>query len=110
MLTVLLQHIEGNDRRIFWILIGTLAVVLFAYVYFLGSSVYSVISRKEAESESEQLVAKISLLESEYVKLDKAVSLELAHANGFIDIAVPHYISRENTGATFTLRTETELP
>lgn len=110
MYRALLQHIEGNDRRIFWILVATLAVVLFAYVYFLGSSVYSVITRKEAESESKQLIAKISILESEYVKLDKAVSLELAHANGFIDIAVPRYISREQTGSTFTLRNETESP
>lgn len=109
MLRALLQHIEGNDRRIFWILLALLGVVLFAYIYFLGASVYSVIARKEFERESAQLVAKISILESEYVQLDKAVSLELAHANGFVDIAVPRYISREDTGSTFTLRTETEL-
>ncbi len=106
MLKALITQLEGNDRRIFWILVFVFATVLSSYVYFLGSSVYSVIVRKESERESGQLAAKISILESRYVELDKAVSLELAHASGFVDITVPRYISRENNGETFTLRTE----
>ena len=104
--TAILQF-EEYDRKIFWGLSTLLLLAVFAYLYFLSISVYAVILRKSAESEAERLSAKVSLLESEYVKLDKRISLDLAHEQGFIDIAVPRYISRDASHDTFTLRDAT---
>ena len=101
--TAILQF-EEYDRKIFWSLSALLGLAVLAYLYFLSMSVYAVIERKSAESESESLSSKVSLLESEYVKLDKRITLELAHEQGFVDITVPRYISREGSHDTFTLR------
>ncbi len=104
--TAILQF-EEYDRRIFWSLSALLGLAVLAYLYFLSISVYAVIERKSAESEAESLSAKVSLLESEYVNLDKRITLELAHEQGFVDITVPRYISRDASHDTFTLRDAT---
>ena len=78
--------------------------MLVAYVYFLSISVYAVVTRRSAEKETTVLSAKISLLESQYVALDKRINLDLAHAQGFVDVTIPRYISHEGTHDTLTLR------
>jgi hypothetical protein len=104
MWRAMLAQFEVHDRRLFW---GVLSLVIFslvAYVYFLSVSIYGVIARKHAESEISVLSAKVSMLESRYAVLDKAINLELAHSRGFVDISVPKYISREVVRETLTLR------
>lgn len=105
----LIAQFEEYDRKIFWTLLSLIGVVVVAYLYYLSVSVYAVISRRTAEREVDKLTSKISLLESQYVMLDKKISLDMAHAQGFLDISVPRYISREASRDTFTLRGGIEL-
>ena len=100
----LTQHFEEYDRRIFWTVLWCTVFAIFLYIYFLGTSVYSVISRNQAEVVGANLTSRISQLESEYVLLDKKISLELAHNEGYVDVAVPRYVSRAQSHDTFTLR------
>ena len=104
MISVALQHFEEHDRRIFWILAALLGVVLAAYIYFLGISVYAVVERKSAEKEVGQMNAHISQLESTYVALDRQIDLVLAGELGFADVRVPQYVLRGGEKQTFTLR------
>jgi len=104
MFNIITQHFEENDRRIFWTVIWSIGLCVSLYIYFLGSSVYSVIARKQAETDISQLTSRISQLESEYVNLNKKISLELAHRSGFVDVTVPKYVSITSARDSFTLR------
>ena len=104
MWKTLVTQLEVNDRRIFWTIIVLIVCALFSYVYFLSLSVYGVIARKQAETQLTDLASKISTLESEYASLERNINLEFAYTRGFIDIAVPRYISRIPQGDTLTLR------
>ncbi len=104
MFKVLVAQFEEHDRQIFLAVLLLIFATLIAYFYFLSISVYGVIARKQAESTIADLSTHVSALESEYALLDKRINLELAHARGFVDIAVPRYISRESAPDTLTLR------
>ncbi len=109
MWRVLLSQFETHDRRLLWVVMSCIVLALSAYVYFLSTSIYGVIARKEAEAEITLLSAKVSALESHYAVLDKSINLELAHARGFVDISVPKYISRDEVRETLTLRNKEGL-
>ena len=104
MIKRLTHHFEENDRRIFWAVVWCTLFAVLLYIYFLGSSVYAVIARKQAEQGSAELLARISQLEAKYVVLDKGINLELAHREGFADVAVPRYVSTVENRSGFTLR------
>lgn len=106
MVKALVASFESNDRRIFWIAVGFLLFSLGLYVYFLSISVVSVVSRKSAQQQAVRLAASISMLESQYVALDKRIDLTLAHQLGFVDIDVPTYLSKNGDERSFSLRTE----
>ena len=105
MIRTMIAQFEEYDRKIFWMLLSLIGVASIAYAYFLSASVYAVIERRTAETTATRLAAKISVLESEYSALDRKISLDLAHAQGFIDVSVPRYISSRNVPETLTLRT-----
>ncbi len=105
MIKTVLSQFEEHDRRIFWGFIMLLVTSLAVYVYFLSMSVFAVIERKGAESYSNKINSHMSMLESEYVTLDKHIDLALAHERGFADISVPKYLSTVSPEKTFSLRT-----
>jgi hypothetical protein len=106
MIARLTTQFEEYDRKIFWVLLTCITIALFAYIFFLSLSVYAVIDRRTAEKNADALSAHISLLESQFVTLDRTVNLDRAHTAGFVDIGIPHYISRNATPPTLTLRGE----
>jgi hypothetical protein len=106
MIHAILLQFEEHDRRIFWVLALLLIACLSFYIYFLSVSVVSVIARKTAEQATVRLSADVSMLESEYVVLDRVINLSLAHERGFSDITAPRYISQNTEGGTLTLRDE----
>lgn len=106
MWQALKSQYEEHDRRIFWVVLLLIVCALFGYVYFLSTSVYGVIAREKAELQLSELLPQISQLESEYALLERNINLEFAYTRGFVDIAVPRYISRIPAGDTLTIRTE----
>jgi hypothetical protein len=106
MIKTLAAQFEEHDRRIFWTLSVLALVALASYLYFLSVSVFAVVSRRSAESEFRSLNARIAQLESTYASLDKEIDLALAHERGFVDIAVPQYLSLGKTENVLSLRGE----
>ncbi len=104
MVKTVAAQFEEHDRRIFWVLFGVLGFCVAAYLYFLSVSVYAVVARKYAEQQTEKTSTALSALESQYVDLDRNINLALAHEQGFVDVAVPQYVSRAEAPRTFTLR------
>ena len=107
MVKALILQFEENDRSIFWVLVALLGITVVLYLYFLSVSVGAVIARKSAEQKVGVITSKISLLETTYVALDRRIDPALAREQGFIDIAVPKYITQETKrNTTLTLRDE----
>ena len=107
MVKTLITQFEENDRSIFWILALCLGVTVALYLYFLSVSVGAVIARKSAEQSVSVITSKISELETTYVALDRHIDPALAQARGFVDIAVPKYITQDTVkNTTLTLRDE----
>ncbi len=104
MLKTVAAQFEEHDRRIFWVLFGVLGFCVAAYLYFLSVSVYAVVARKYAEQQTEKTNTRLSALESQYVDLDRNLNLSFAYTQGFVDVAVPRYVSREQAPRTLTLR------
>ena len=105
MVKTLIAQFEENDRSIFWMLAALLGIAVALYLYFLSVSVGAVIARKSAEQGVGVITAKISALETTYVALDRRIDPALAREQGFIDIAVPKYITQETgRNTTLTLR------
>ena len=106
MVKALVASFESHDRRIFWIAVSFLLLSLGLYIYFLSISVVAVVSRRSAEGQAVRLSASISILESQYVALDKRIDLSLAHQLGFNDVDVPTYLSKGGDEHSFSLRTD----
>lgn len=98
---------EEYDRTIFWSVVVVGAVGLIAYAYFLSVSIFSVIARKEAEIELGRITTEVARAESRFVELDRGIDLKKAEALGFVEIATPTYMSKnEETKSTLSLRRE----
>ena len=106
MVSTMFAQFEEYDRKIFWTLVAIGAGALLLYVYFLSMSVVSVVARKDAEREVGRITARVATLESQYALLDRDIDLTLAHARGFVDVAVPKYISNTVEETVLTLREE----
>jgi len=77
---------------------------LFAYIYFIGLSVLSVVDRKETERMTGRVGAEVAGLESEYAALDQRIDLLAATTAGFKEVTDPRYVNREGERETLSLR------
>ncbi len=104
MTNVVLAKFEEYDRKIFWVVAGIGPAALFAYVYFVGVSIFAVVGRKEAELKLGRTGAVVAELESQYASLDARIDQKLAEEQGFLPVSDPRYISREAEDASVALR------
>lgn len=98
---------EIRDRRnIFWFLaVGTI-ISAGLYVYFVGNTVYSVVSRQKTEKVLSGMQNEVEKLETNYLGLKASVTADLARAKGFTDISTAIYISRKALGKGLSLNNE----
>ncbi len=73
------------EKNTFTILIITIFLSVFLYVYFISTSVVSVVQRKSIEIETQVLSSSVGELESEYISLSKNITLSYARSLGFIE-------------------------
>src|SRR3989304_5093542 len=104
MVNSMIAQFEEHDRRIFWMFVAALGVMLLLYVYFVSTAVVAVIARKEFERELGRTATQVASLESEYALLDKRIDLTLAHAQGFVDVSAPRYVTVESRENALTIR------
>src|SRR3989338_902821 len=103
MTNIVVAKFEEYDRKIFWVVACLGGTALFAYVYFIGISVFAVVGRKEAEFKAGRTSAAVAELESAYAVLDGSIDPKMAEASGFLPVSDPRYISRENADAVVAL-------
>ena len=76
----------GQDVRykVFLVLISLVILLGTANFYFLSEAVHSAAGRGGAEEEFSSLSSKVSVLESEYLKLSKMLTMEEAEKRGLV--------------------------
>ena len=86
---------EHPAERVFLkMLIATLALLAFAYVYFVSASVLNVIARKDAVRETAALGSAVSLLERDYYAATAAITPSLGELLGLFPYSTPGYVHR----------------
>jgi hypothetical protein len=90
-----------DESRLFYSALTALMVVICLYIYFVSSSVASVVMRKEADANISELSTKVSELEAEYIEKQHSVSNDIAVQKGFVAADAKIFI--DTTGDTLVL-------
>ena len=83
-------------KRIFWILVVSIASLIILYGYFVSYSIINVVLREEVEQELTRVTTRISDLEFQYLSKKSSINLALAHSLGFQNISQKQFVSRQS--------------
>ncbi len=94
-------------KRILEALLFLLAFLAFLYIYFVSSSIITVIVREEVNGNIVTVSSTIGELESKYLALKNEITVEYAYSHGFSDISSKSYTPRVSTiGRVLTVNSQ----
>lgn len=96
----------NNERNIFWLLILGISISFSFYIYFVTSTIYSVVEREKLESEKSELALKISGKEFELIKKKNEITLSYAKSIGFVEVKNTKYITPKSVSFVATSQNE----
>ena len=82
------------QKQIGFGILGALMLCCLLYVYFLGSVIFDVVARKNAESMVRTAQANVGALELEYFEASKTLTIERARELGFVEDTATVFASR----------------
>lgn len=89
-----IEFVEGNiEKTIFNVLLAMIIISFFSYFYFINSTIFNIIGRKNIESENRTLSSNISELELQYLSATNNIDLDFAHSIGFKDASNAKFAS-----------------
>ena len=88
------------ERLMFTMLALLLALLFFAYFYFVVGSVLNIINRREADTRSQQVQGVIGELESQYFALSQSLTPDSASSIGLSPIGSTQYVYRPGNAAS----------
>ena len=94
-ITLLYKFSHDYRERIFRVLVATILVTAFEYVFLLQKTIVNVVQRQKVSLETKSLSVKVGNLEEKYFSLKNGVTLDLAHSKGLKDAEVISYISKK---------------
>ena len=87
-----------EQRRAVFFSLAFLVLLAFSfYMFFLGRTIFDLVDRKNAESESRLVMSRISDLELEVLEYNNTVTLQKAYELGFVNNQDPKFVSRKAT-------------
>jgi len=93
--TIQLNNINKEQAAIYT-LVGIMALLLFAYAYFINASVLFVVERKDSEKKSSALLSQISTLETNYFNASENINISLAYSMGFKETSNISFANRKS--------------
>lgn len=87
------------ERAVFRMLAGTFAILVCAYVYFVGMSILNVIGRKEALTQISHLSSAVAALERDYLAASQGVGPEDGARLGLSPVTNTVYVRRPGNAA-----------
>lgn len=88
------------ERLAFKILIALLAVLVFAYFYFVIASVLNIIARKEADAQASKIESAVGDLEQQYFALSQEITPQAARELGLAPVSQTQYVYRPGNDAS----------
>jgi len=90
-----LNNIKKEQAAIF-ALVGIIALLLFAYAYFINASVLYVVERKAAEREGSAVLLRISAQETNYFSASEDINMSSAYSMGFKEASNISFANRKS--------------
>jgi len=81
-----IDRIEYIEKIVFWFLLSVFVTLLFAYSYFLCGAMMNAIAEQNIDKEIASLNTEVNALEYKYLNLKNSITMELALANGFVNV------------------------
>ncbi|MEK7150252.1 MAG: hypothetical protein AAB688_02470 [Patescibacteria group bacterium] len=88
-------NIENAEKKFFWYTASFAIVFSGLYLYFVNMTIVNVVERQNTEKDIASLNSRISDMESDFLSLNKKISLEYAVSKGFVKMASEKYVSRK---------------
>jgi hypothetical protein len=88
------------ERTAVQVLFGVLVLLLCAYLYFVGASVFNIIARKEATAQTAGLQSAIAEMEQKYFALSQSVDNGSAATLGLAPVSGTTYVYRPGNAAS----------
>ena len=98
-LTILYQASRHHRERIFTILVISIILAMFAYIFLLQKAIVNVVQREKLSKEVKSISADIGSLEEKFFSIKNAITLELAHSKGLKNAESVSYISKKSITA-----------
>lgn len=99
------ETIQYYYKLLFWGAAFMLVFCFVSYGYFLNKTVHNVVGRQQAGREIAQLGSDVGELESKYITLKDAITLDLAYSLGFQSVTNPVFISRTALSKSLSINT-----
>lgn len=96
------------ERKLFYVAVSSVAMLSFAYVYFVSAAVAHVVVRKELSQEITNTQTHISDLESAYIVAKDSVGIDVANARGFEKNEEKVFVTKVSSNMALSLKNETE--
>lgn len=96
-----LEH--PRERMILQVFGIALAVLIFAYLYFVTASVLNVMARREALAQINDIQSRVGSLEQRYFALAQSAGPEDASALGLSPVEKTEYVYRPGNAGTVTI-------
>ena len=97
------------ERRAFAVSSALVAILFFAYLYFVAASVLNIVARKEADAHATNLQSSIGALEENYFELAQSMTPQLASEIGLAPVAHTAYVYRPGNAASAQLPRRNEI-
>lgn len=87
----------STRRVVFFSLVFLLILSFSLYMFFLGRTIFDLVDRKNAESETKVVTSRISDLELQVLEYNNKVTMQKAYELGFVNNNEPQFVSRKTT-------------
>lgn len=94
-ITLVYKVSHHYKEKIFAILVVSILLTAFAYVFLLQKAIINVVERQKVSTESKALAVKVGDLEEKYFSIKNTITLDLAHSKGLKDAQEISYISKK---------------
>ncbi len=94
-----INEILRFKERIFIIVVISIVISGFSYLYLLRNAITDVVTREGLVKESRVISTRVSELEAKYFIVKNTINIELAREKGFKDALNTSYISKKSLTA-----------
>jgi len=78
------MSVQDRERKIFNILSTAIILLLICYVFLLTSAFFNAFHKQGIEKNSLSLVSEVNSMESEYLKDEESINMDVALSKGFV--------------------------